>query len=211
MITLRQIASVHQDRFSGGDRPNKSELSYQEIIFQIRSICNELIKPVYWEKQNEGDRSAITQCIASYELVLTNDPDCAFVTLPDFYIALPFNRGVWRVYQRALKASGNPTGTEFTICHNPAINLKTRTARYAGINLCWVEGFKIKFYNLYAEPQQNANIPGTNKVIVQLQVMAPDSIGENDPLPILPEMIDKIYDRLAQFEMNPPLKVETPK
>lgn len=187
MITLKQIASQHITRFSGGDRQNKSELSYQEVIFNTRSICNELIKPVYWEKSNEGDKSAITQCIASYELTLTNDVDCAFVTLPDFYIALPFNRGIWRVYQRALKAMGNPTGTEFTLVHNPSVSLKTRTARYAGINIAWVEAFKIKFYNLYAEPAgNNPNVPGTNKVIVQLQVMAPDSIGENDPLPILP-------------------------
>jgi len=204
MITLRSIAARYQDMRVQGDRPNKSELSYQDIIFNIRSICNELLKVAYYEKMQEGDRSAITQCIASYELTLTNDIDCAFITLPDFYISLPFNRGVHRVYQRALKANGNPTGTEFTLSHNPSINLKTRTARYAGLNLCWVEGFKIKFYNVYAEPQGSSpNVPGTNKVIVQLIVAAPDSISESDPLPLMPEMIDKIYERLAQLELNP--------
>jgi len=210
-VTLKQLAATIIDRGVGGDKENKSEFTYQDVIFKLRTILNEILKPIYFEKWNENDRSAITQCIASYELTLTNDPDCAYILLPDFYMALPFNRGIHRIYQRAMKASGNPTGTEFVLSHNPAVNLKTRTARYAGINIAWVEGFKIKFYNLYAEPQgANPNVPGTNKVIVQLIVAAPDSIGENDPLPIMPEMIDKVYDRFMAMEMSPPLRIETP-
>lgn len=210
MITLKQIASQFIDRMSGGDRKASSELTYPDVIFKIRSILNELLAVSYFPKYQEGDRSAITQCIASYELTLTNDADCAFVTLPDFYLALPYNRGIHRVYQRAKKAKGNPTGTEFTLSHNPSIGLKSRTARYAGINICWVEGLKVKFYNLYAEaPGSSPNVPGTNVVILQIIVAAPDSIGETDPLPIMPEMIPKVYDRLAQMEMNPPLRVDT--
>lgn len=209
MITLKQIASVHMDRFSGGDRKSISELTYQDVVFRIRTICNELLVATYFPKYQEGDRGAITQCIASYELTLTNDVDCAYITLPDFYVSLPYNRGIHRVFQRAKKAQGNPTGTEYTLTHHPAIGLKTRTSRYAGLKMCWVEGFKIKFYNLYAEaPGANPNVPGTNKVVVQIIVAAPDSIGENDPLPIMPEMIPKIYDRLAQMELNPPLRVD---
>lgn len=197
MNTLRQIALVHIDRFSGGDRGTASELSIQDVIFRIRVICNELLKVEYYGKYQDNDRSAIAQCIASYELTLTNDPDCAYVTLPDFYLNLPYSRGLHRIFQRAYNAAGNPTDTEFALSHQPAIALKTRTARYPGLNLCWIEGYKVKFYNVYAEPGT------TNKIIAQLVVAAPDSIGEDDPLPIMPEIVPKIWDRLAQQELNP--------
>lgn len=197
MITLRQISQTIIDRLSGGDRKTGSELSVQDIVFKVRSVCNELLKAEYITKYQDADRSAVTQCVANFELTLVNDPDCAYITLPDFYLNLPWNRGIHRIFQRALNAQGNPTDTEFALSHQPAIGLKTRTARYPGINLCWVENFKVKFYGIYAEPGT------TNKVIVQLIVAAPDSIDEDSPLPIMPEMVPKIYDRIIQQELNP--------
>ncbi len=205
MITLRQIAAQHMDRVAGGDVPSSSPLSFQQVIFQIRQIANLVLKVSSIEKYNDGDRSAVTNCIATYELTLQNDSvdGVAFVTLPDFYISLPYNRGVHRIFQRALKQAGNPTDKEFTIMHQPAVSLKTRTARYPGMNYCWIEGFKVKFYNMYAEPG------ATNKVVSQLIVAAPDQVGEDDALPIMPETVIEILTRLAQIELNPALKVET--
>lgn len=197
-VTLRSIAFTHIDRFSGSDRATTSDLSVQDVIFRIRMICNELLKPEYITKYQDNDRSAIAQCIVSYELTLVNDPDCAYITLPDFYLNLPYSRGLHRIFQRAMNLQGNPTDTEFALSLFPAIGLKTRTARYSGINICWIEGFKVKFYSLYAEPG-TAN----NKIIVQLIVAAPDSVGEDDPLPIMPEMVTKIWDRLAEQESRP--------
>lgn len=209
MITLKMIASTHIDRFSSGDRATDSELSYQQVVFNARSILNELLHVSYLEKWQEGDKSAITQCIASYELTLTNGPDCAQVTLPEFYINLPHNRGLHRIFQRAKKAKGFPTMTEFTLMHQPSVSMKTRTARYPGMNTAYIEGNIVKFLNIWAEsPGTNPNTPGTNVIIAQLIVAAPDTIGENDALPIMPELIPKVYDRLAQMEMNPALKIQ---
>jgi len=200
MITLRQISATHIDRFSAGDKGTTSELSYQDTIFKVRSICNELIKAEYISKYAENDRSAIGMCIASYELSLVNDPDCAYVNLPDFYLNLPYSRGINRVIQRSYHDVGNPTDKEFTLSHQPAIGLKTRTARMPEINICWLEGLKLKFFGLYAEPGSEAD-----KIIVQLIVAAPDSILEDDPLPIPPELVPRVYDRLEQMEINPGL------
>lgn len=197
MISLRQISQTIIDRLSGGDRKTGSELSVQDIVFKVRGVCNELLKAEYITKYQENDRSSITHCIANFELTLNNDPDCAYVTLPEFYLSLPYNRGINRIFQRAMNAQGNPTDTEFAISHQPAIGLKTRTVRYPGINICWIENFKVKFYGIYAEPGT------TNKVIVQLIVAGPDSVGEDDALPIMPEMIPRIIDRIIQQELNP--------
>lgn len=201
MITLRQIAVTHIDRFSGGDRKTGSELSIQDIVLKARGICNELLKTEYIGKMTEGDRSAITNCIATYQLTLLNDGQSAYVILPDFYLSLPYNRGVHRIFQYAKKAKGEPTETDFTLAHFPAVNLKTRTARKPGLNMCWIEGYKLKFYKVYAEPDK------TNTINVQLIVAAPDSIGEDDPLPIPPELVIRVYDRLAQMELNPGLEM----
>lgn len=203
MSTLRQLAYTGIGRLQGGDRKTQSEISVQDIIFKLRGICNEFLKADYVTKYAESDKASIAQCIASFELDLENDPDCAFVTITDLPINLAYNRGIHRVFQRSEHPSGNPTDKEFTLSDQPAVQLKTRTARYAGINICWQEGFKIKFFNVYAEPDT------TDKIIVQLIVAAPSNIGENDPLPIPPEWEPKIIDRLVQQELNPPLTVQT--
>jgi len=203
METLRQLAYTAIGRLQGGDRKTTSEYSVQDIVFKLRGICNEFLKADYITKYSDSDRGAIAQCIASYELELENDPDCAFVTLPEIPINLPWNRSIHRIFQRAYHLSGDPTDKEFTLSHQPAIGLKTRTARYPGINICWQESFKIKFFDLFAEPGENS------KIIAQIIVAAPSSIGEDDPLPIPPEWSSKILDRLVQQELNPPLTVQT--
>lgn len=203
MSTLRQLAHVGIGRIQGGDRKTSSEISVQDIIFKLRGICNEFLKADYVTKYADADRGAIAQCIASFELDLENDPDCAFVEISDLPINLAFNRGLHRVFQRSLHPSGDPTDKEFTVVGQPAIQLKTRTARMPELNICWQEGFKIKFFNVFAEPDT------TDKIIVQLIVAAPSSIGENDPLPIPPEWEPKIIDRLVQQELNPPLTIQT--
>lgn len=203
MDTLRQLAYTGIGRLQAGDRKTSSEYSVQDIIFKLRGLCNEAIKADYTWKYADNDKSAMTQCIATYELTLSNDPDTAYVTLPDFYLNLPHNRGVHRIFQRALHPEGDPTDIEFTLSHQPAIGLKTRTARYPGINVCWVEGRKIKFFNLYAEPDV------TNVIIAQLIVAAPSTVGDDDPLPLPPELAAKILDRLVFQELNPPLTIQT--
>lgn len=195
------------DRVAGGDRKTESELSYQDVIFRIRQICNELLKAKYLDKYQDGDRSAILNCVATYELQLQNDTvdGVTYVTLPEFYISLPYNRGVHRIFQRATKPKGDPSTKEFTLVDQPAVSLKTRTSRYPGMNFCWIEGYKVKFFNMYAE--QGA----TDKVVTQLIVAAPDSVGETDPLPIPADMVQTVLDRMTQAELTPPLKIEPPK
>lgn len=203
MNTLRQLAYTAIGRLQGGDRKTTSEYSVQDIVFKLRGICNEFLKADYATKYADSDRGAIAQCIASYELELSNDPDCAFVEISELPINLAYNRGIHRVFQRSLHPVGDPTDKEFTVVGQPAIQLKTRTARMPEINICWQEGLKIKFYNVYAEPDT------TDVIIVQLIVAAPNNIGEDDPLPIPPEWASKILDRLVQQELNPPLTVQT--
>jgi hypothetical protein len=191
---------MYIDQKLGGDRATSDELSHQDIILRARIAANKVLKANYLDKLGDGDRSNIQMCIASYELSLQNDADCAFVTLPDFFISLAHNRGIDRIFQRKTKNKGNPSEVEFALVHQPAVNLKTRVASYPGINICWQEGFKLKFYNMYVEPNQQA------KMIVNLVVAAPDSIGENDPLPITSDMVDLILKELTVVPLqNPPV------
>lgn len=198
MITLKQLAALYIEQRIGGDRSTDDEISYQDIIKRLRGVANRVLKVSYLEKLQDGDRSNIAMCIASYELTVQNDSDCAFVILPEFFINLAHNKGIDRIFQRKRKKKGNPSETEFSLVHQPATALKTRTARYPGINICWQEGFKLKFYNMYAEPGQ------PNKIIVNLVVAAPDSIGENDPLPITAEMQDLILKAMLEVPIQIP-------
>lgn len=197
-LTLKQIASLFIEQRLGGDRSTEDEMSYQDAIARARIACNRVLKVQYIDKLQDGDRSNIGSVIATYELTVQNDTDCAYVTLPEVPINLAHNRGIDRVFQRKKTNKGNPTKTEFTLVHNPATNLQSRTARYPGLNICWQEGFKLKFYNMYAEPGQPV------KMIVCLVVAAPDSIGESDPLPITADMQDLVLKAMLEIQTPVP-------
>lgn len=202
MVTLKQLAALYLEQRLGGDRSTDSELSYQDAVFRGRIACNHVLKISYIEKLADDDRSNIATCIVPYELTVQNDTDCAYVNLPEFFLNLAHNRGIDRVFQRKTKKKGNPTNTEFSLVHQPATNLKSRTARYPGINICWQEGFKLKFYNMYAEPGQ------ANKIIVNLVVAAPDTIGENDALPITADMVDLVLKAMLEITTPVPPPVD---
>lgn len=196
-LTLKKIAALYIDQQSGGDQSKDSQLKYQMVIQRIRLILNDFIKPLIYEGYNDDSRTTPSIFIVNYEIVATNDSLGAFIDLPDYYMALPNNRGIHRVIQRIpLKTMpGQFTETEFIPTQSASINRNTRAGRYPTHRKYYTEGLRIRFQNMFAEPGQ------TNKIILQTICGAPDSIGENDPLPISPEMSSQILIKLNQMSV----------
>lgn len=195
MMTLKKIASLFIEQQSGGDASKDSQLSYQVIVLRIRHLLNDFIKPLILERYNDDDRSSPSNFIVNYEFTIQNDALGAYVDLTEHYIALPYNKGVYRVIHRIPSGTmlGQYVDTECTPTLQASINRNTRAGRYPTHKKYYVEGQRIRFQNIYAEPG------ATNKAIVQQIVAAPDTYGENDALPLSPDMISSVLQKLLTF------------
>jgi hypothetical protein len=194
MITLKKIAALHIEFASGGNQSKDSNLSYQDVIQRIRLYLNAYIKPLQIEKWNEDDRTPPANFLVNYEVNISNDTLGAYCDIPEYYLSMAHNKGVWRVIHRIPSSTqpGTYTDTEVTPTSNASINRNTRAGRYPTHRKYVLEGMRIRFQNIYAEPG------ATNKAILQLFVGAPDSIGDSVSLPIAPEIVDQILTRLKQ-------------
>lgn len=187
MLTLKKIATLFIHDMSGGGIASKdSVLDERDVILKLRSYLNTVMKPIFFEKKNEGDNSAITQAIYPYELsVQVDDTGKKFVTLPDTYMALPYNKGIWRAFVK-----GNYT-RDFVLQHNPGISSNLPHMKLKDIQYCYVEGLKLKF-------GRDCTASKADKIIVQILNMAPDVLGENDPLPMVPEQLAEVNNMLKR-------------
>lgn len=195
MVTLKQIAALHIEQMSGGDQSKDSQLSYQVIIPRIRHILNDFIKPLMLERYNEDDKTPPSNFIVTYQLRIQTDELGAYVDLPDWYIALPHNKGIHRLMIR--QPSGTMPGQyKETECHPtqfPQINQNTRAGKYPTAQPYDVQGQRIRLQRFSAEPDEEVN------AIVQTVCGAPDSYKDNDNLPISPEMVSQILTKLLNF------------
>jgi hypothetical protein len=186
MITLSQIAEQYIRDVSGGDQSKDSQVDRREVIVKIRQLMNQLLMGSYFQKWNEGDRSATTMYIASYELTINKSEDERYyVDLPEFYVSLPYNRGIHRVFRKGSPENG------FTPQHNYSVSDRVNASRVNSIDYYYVEGLRVFLRGKHT-------VQKDGKIVAQLIVAAPDSVGENDPLPIIPEHQSVILQALKQ-------------
>lgn len=183
------------EQMQAGDAPKDSQLSYQVIIPRIRLILNDFIKPLMFERYNDDDKTVPTNFIVTYELTVQNDSMGAYVTLSENYLSMAHNRGIKRAFQRipSLSQPGQFIENDLIPTQFPELNRNTRAGRYPGQKKYHMEGLKMRLQNTYAEPGQ------TNKVFVQQIVGGPDSFGENDNLPLSPDMVSQVLQKLLTF------------
>lgn len=191
MTTLRKLAALHIDKWSGGQHGVDSPMYYRTEILKIRGILNELLRVQTLQARNEGDKTASGNCIASYDLAVAVAGGVAKATLPQFPINLPFNGGIHRVFPKN-RIQG---GFDFTRTYNPGVSAHSEAGNYPGYKYYWQQGKELCFKGAYSEPNEDMN------VTVQIIVAAPDSIGENDELPIGPDMETEVLRRMDQLRL----------
>lgn len=186
MITLTQLADIFISDFSGGDQSKDSQLDKREVILKIRSYLNPILKLEYYGKMNEGDKSAITSAIASYEVNLSeDDAGQKYIDIPDFYMTLPHNKGLHRIHIK-----GNAF-RDFIPVSNPGVSGELPHMKIKGLQYFYVEGKKAMMLN-------GCIASKADKIVLQLIVPAPDSLGDTDPLPLLKEHMGDVMARLKQ-------------
>lgn len=186
MVTLNQIADLVIHDFSGGDKSKDSQMDRRDIILKARSYLNPILKLDYFGKMNEGDRSAIASAIATYEMTLSeNDAQQKYFDLPDFFLTLPHNKGVHRIF-----AKGNPS-TDYIMQQHPGVSGNLPHTKINNLQFFSVEGSRVVM-------GKGCTAKKADRLILQLIVPAPDTIADDDPLPLLKEHLGDVMARLKQ-------------
>lgn len=193
MITLQQIAALHIEQLSGGDKSKDSTLSYQIIIKRIRHSLANFVRPLIIERYNDDDRTVPTIFVVPYLLTLANDSLGSYVDLPDYYMSLPHNRGVKRVTLRIPSDTepGEYSDNEVIPTEFPEINRNTRAGRYPTHKKYYMQGLRMRLQSVYNEPGKPLPV-----LIIETVCPAPDSVSDSVPLPISPDMVSLVLKEL---------------
>lgn len=191
-ITLRKIAQEVIRLESGGDPSNDSRYSEAYVILMARQACNKFLQTKVFERMAVDDRSTPQLCIATYEVDVVGDFPNKYITLPDFYIHLPFNKGL-----HAIAPVEDPTN-HMIPRHNPAVSRNLPCADLdPGQYSYWTKGNKVYF---------DGEEVDFGKVIVDLVVAAPDNVAADDALPMYPENVYDVVMLVRQLLSNQPIQ-----
>lgn len=192
-ITLKQLAQLHIDKWAGGIEHGDVQDYTRSTILKIRGLCNEILKIDLLHHRNEGDKKGSGLALAEYERPVTKSGGLASATLPEFPMNLAHDAGIHRVFPK----NRDQGGQDFERTYDAGVSINTRSGNYFGVKKYWLVGVKMCFRGAYVEPDEDMN------VIVQIFVSAPDTIGENDALPIPPEYVPEILRRLDILKQPP--------
>jgi hypothetical protein len=191
MITLRKLSRQIIELESGGSQSIDSQLSEAYVIQLVRQASNKFLTQDLMARMSQDDRSGVQLMIASYEVTVQGEDPNKYITLPEFYINMPFNKGI-----HGIAPVDDPTNF-FIPRQNPSVSfnlpcsdLEPDTYSY------WTKGLKVYFDN---------DIDFAI-VLVDLLVASPDTIGINDPLPIYSEHQADLIMMVRQMIANRPLQ-----
>lgn len=187
MVTLRKLAREIIELESGGSQSMDSNLSEAYVIQYVRQFSNTVLVPKIYASLNQDDRSDLHLMVASYEVTVKGTGSNKYIDIPEFYMHHPnFNKGL-----AAIAPIDDPTN-HFIPRHNPAVSRNLPCADLDPDQFSyWTKGLKAFFDNDLE----------FGKVLVDLVVASPDSIGVDDALPIFPELQGDII-RLVRAELK---------
>lgn len=192
MITLRKLAQEVMRLESGGDVSNDSQLSEAYIILMLRQASNKFLQGKIYERLNEDDRSGLQLMTVTYTVDVQGDNPNKYIDLPEFYMNLPFNKGL-----AAVAPVEDPTNF-FIPRLNPSVSRTLPCADLEpGQYSYWSKGLKVYF---------DGDQVDFGKVLVDLVVASPDSIGADDALPIYPEQQYDLILLARQLLVNQPIQ-----
>ncbi len=190
-ITIRKLAQEVIRLESGGDRSIDSQLSEGYVMQMVRQASNRFLKNMVLENLAEDDRSTLPLMVVRYEVNVAGTNPNKYITLPDFYIHLPFNKGL-----RGVALVEDPTN-EGIPRHNPGVSRNLPCADLdPGQFSYYTEGLKVYFDDNFEY----------GKVLLKLVVASPDSIAADDSLPIYPEHQSDLILMVRQMIANQPIQ-----
>lgn len=191
MITLAILAEQHINFISGDDPADESRKDPREVMLHIRQILSELVSHRLYLDRKEGDRSTPAMYHVAYEIPIEKDGarKQKYIDLPEFYIHMPFNSGIPYVFYT------NDPQEFFYPRHNPSVTTRLPIGTFSKRQSYTQIGLRLLFDRDDVDRELNHK-----KITVVLLIPAPESIGEDEPLPITAEMQSEILRRLKEMD-----------
>ncbi len=198
--TLGTIAERVIRRLSGGDIPSDSPYKMEFVVEDVRDALAEDLKLEMLQRRGQGgvedDRTPVTQAIATYlNVVVKEDPITkqVYADLPSNYMSLKHNKGIhWVADMRTPLVQMIPVANAGVTVNLPHADMERQSYGF------YVEGLKLLWI-------RNILRDKVTKVMVKLIVASADTLGIDEPLPVLPENVARIIDRVIGMQMNPRL------
>jgi hypothetical protein len=194
MITLRQLASIIIREASGGDASHDSQLGERTVILKIKMHLNRMLKVERYARMNVGDKSATPLFIYTYDNQTVNkDVDPPTLTLPEFMIDLPHNKGVHMIAPQC------DPHRPYIRRHNQGVSRYLPCGDLLGEAGWWQEG-----YTVYLSPKGKVH----DTAVVKLVTIGPDDLDNDSPLPVTPDMLPEMIQAVkAELLQQPPQDV----
>lgn len=188
-ITLNQLAYQIREELSNGRPSQDSPYKIPYIVLKIREAMN----TVLYMQINKGHMNHIPgSAIATYKDVQVQTEESSerdYVLLPDFYLSLPWNKGV-----HAIADMKEPL-ISFIRFNNPHVHAHLNTIYLEGDN----HGYYVEDDRIYFVDELKDTV---EKVLIKLVVSAPDKYGLDDVLPLGPENIIEVQQLVKNTIVN---------
>lgn len=189
--TLRGEAELILKDLSGHSITSERKIDIREIQDKIRATLNELLNLKIYEKKQEGDRTPITQYIATYPVTVKLDDDVPYFDIPDLYVTLPNNEGIYNLYPK-----GRPRD-HFIIDNNPYVGAEIEAGAVLGKKSFFIEGLNGYFMD-------EECVKEGDKLTLQLIIAVPNTLKETDRLPLVPEQVAQMRRIIKQDILGAP-------
>jgi hypothetical protein len=189
MITPRKLAYEFRRMMAGGDPGPDFHIPEAYAILLARQGLQALVAARIFP-QDQDDRSNAPMYIAQYEVNVLGEFGHQYLDLPDWYLRMPFNKGL-----HGIAPVQEPT-QHYIPRHNPQVTYNLDCADVEGQRSYWVIGQRV---HLDKEEEKA-------KLLVYLLIPAPDSIGDDDPLPMFPEQQFELLGLMRQLWANEPIQ-----
>jgi len=191
MSTLRQLAQEIIRLESGGSPSNDSELSEGYVIKFVRQGANKLVHAKNFEKLADDDRSGLQLIMASFEVQVQGDNPVKYIDLPAAPMNFSFNKGL-------VIAPVDDPSAHFIPRHNPAVSSNLPCADLdPGQTSYWLKGLRAYF---------DGDQLDLTLVLVDIAVVAPDTLSIDATLPIYPEQEMDLIMLVRQMLRDQPIQ-----
>lgn len=204
MTTPRKLAYQISRLLSKGTKPKDSSLNEDYLIAEVRQAAHAKIKGEFYQQKNEGENAVNFLYIGTYsniEVQFDDDRERCYIDLPAVPMSLPGMQGIQEV-----RPQTGDVATDVAMIPIMPNELELFRSLNVGSEIfkdqfCFEPSRdKIWFTERDNETLLEADI---EEVEVKLVVLDPAQIGDNDTLPVPPEMeMDIIKDVLMLHGYN---------
>lgn len=207
MTTLRKLSAQAMRLLSSGPVPRDSKLSDLYIQTEIRQIANKLLKVEYFNTLNAGDRDVAPHCIGTYTVAVQESGGRNFATLPAMPMIMPGGVGIQQV--KPITSNPEMDHAMIPIMPNEAEIFKPLLIKDEILKDQWT--FEPDRYKVWFSTRNDRTLIEDEITSVEMKicVLDPAQIGEDDILPVPPEMeIDILKEVLVLHGYQPAMAVD---